>query len=229
MLIIPWEFLHFLGTIGEDCICAESWVLIDPIFTEVDYVILSGLEMGAGFTGIQTSDYYLPISFMDAPTFLCVVASVWLFGKRSLYLDIVCVGWLIWDKIWVRVKGKVLGRSKGVCSIVLDAELGHWKTGLGKALRSERLAQVDLQKRCGWVGCVRCRPGSRQVPRVNTGNQVSGYGRNVCIVLVKELVSFFGFIFYSYNYIESWNGLGLKGPSRSSCSNRTAMGRNTFH
>lgn len=76
--------------------------MIDPIFTEVDYVVLNGLEMDAD---TQSSGYYLPICFMSAPTFLCVGACAWLFGKLSLYLDIVCVGRLIWDEIWVRLKG----------------------------------------------------------------------------------------------------------------------------
>lgn len=66
MIIIPQEFLWFLGT-GEDCSCGESWVLTDLIFTEVDYITLSWLEVYAGFTDIQISDYYLLISFMDAP------------------------------------------------------------------------------------------------------------------------------------------------------------------
>lgn len=48
--MMPWEFLEFWGTVGEDCIYTESWVLINPIFTEMDCIILNGLEFDAGFT-----------------------------------------------------------------------------------------------------------------------------------------------------------------------------------
>lgn len=112
----------------------------------MDYITLNGLEVGAGFTDIKSSGYHLAISFMDTPRY-CLVVSAWLFGKTSLYLNIMCIGRQIWDEIRVRLKVKCVEKSKGVCSLGLDVALRFGKTELEKPLRRKRLAQMDLQER----------------------------------------------------------------------------------
>lgn len=61
--------------------------LIDPTSTEVDYITLNGLEVGAGFTDTQSSGYHLPIFFVDTPIFGVIVACAWLFGKCHVHRE----------------------------------------------------------------------------------------------------------------------------------------------
>lgn len=84
---MPCEFLQFLGTADTDCIYAGGCVLIDPIFTEIDCVILNCLELDAGSPNFQSSGYSLPTSLVDAPHFsmcscLCMAVGKMKSGSR---------------------------------------------------------------------------------------------------------------------------------------------------